>query len=101
MLWGNDKPRKRKAIPKHIKDEVRKRDGNQCRACGSTENLHLDHVKPFAKGGKDTVRNLQLLCGPHNRAKGTKKLKVNPPPKPVKVKRRNEGSGWFSKLFGK
>ncbi len=76
MLWGNDKPRKRKAIPKHIKDEVRKRDGNQCRACGSTENLHFDHVKPFAKGGKDTVRNL-------------------------KVKRRNEGSGWFSKLFGK
>ncbi len=35
MLWGRKKPKpKRKAIPQSIKDEVRKRDGNQCRACG-------------------------------------------------------------------
>lgn len=32
--------------------------------------LQTDHIKPYNKGGPTTLANLQLLCGPHNRAKG-------------------------------
>jgi len=28
---------------------VRKRDGQQCMACGETDHLHVHHVKPFAE----------------------------------------------------
>ncbi len=46
------------------------RDGGRCVACGTDFELQFDHVIPFAAGGGDTVENLQVLCGPCNRAKG-------------------------------
>lgn len=105
MLWGRKKSKpKRKPISRSIKDEVRKRDGNQCRACGSKENLHFDHVKPVSKGGKNTVKNLQLLCATDNLTKGTKKLKVKPPPKlsknpKAKTKAQRTSKGLLGRLF--
>ncbi len=39
--------------------------------------LEADHVFPWAKGGRTSLRNGQLLCGPHNRAKGAT---INPDP---------------------
>jgi 5-methylcytosine-specific restriction endonuclease McrA len=103
-LWGRNKPNKRKAIPRSVKEDVRKRDKNQCRACGSNKNLHFDHVKPVSKGGKNTVKNLQLLCATHNLAKGTKKLKVNLPPKlpkrpKAKSKTQSRSQGLLGRLF--
>jgi hypothetical protein len=71
--------RTRAAIPRSVKREVWVRDGGRCRKCGITdaeamvrdgEHLHLDHMHPWSQDGADTPDNLQLLCGPCNRAKG-------------------------------
>jgi hypothetical protein len=57
-------------IPSEVKLAVWKRDGGQCVTCGSTDNLHFDHVVPFSKGGSSLVaKNVQLLCARHNLAK--------------------------------
>ncbi len=47
---------------------VMKRDDFKCRACGrspatdSRTILHVDHVKPYSKGGETLFENLQTLC---------------------------------------
>jgi HNH endonuclease len=57
-------------IPSEIKLEVWKRDGGKCTVCGSTDNLHFDHVIPYSKGGSSLVaKNIQLLCARHNLSK--------------------------------
>jgi hypothetical protein len=64
---------RRRVIPSWVKQEVWLRDGGQCVQCGSTENLHFDHVIPFSKGGSsETPDNIQLLCGRHNLSKGAR-----------------------------
>jgi HNH endonuclease len=57
-------------IPQDVKIAVSARDGGRCRQCGSTQELHYDHVIPWSQGGTNTVANIQLLCGPCNRRKG-------------------------------
>jgi hypothetical protein len=57
-------------IPQDVKIAVSHRDGGRCRQCGSTDDLHFDHVIPWSKGGANTVNNIQLLCGSCNRRKG-------------------------------
>ena len=60
-------------IPGEIQQEVYKRDRGKCRICGSTNNLHFDHILPFSKGGSSKVAsNIQLLCARHNLKKGAK-----------------------------
>ncbi|MBC8206414.1 MAG: HNH endonuclease [Kiritimatiellales bacterium] len=60
-------------IPSSVKQEVWARDGGKCRMCGSTENLHFDHILPFSKGGTSlTAKNIQLLCAKHNLQKHDK-----------------------------
>ena len=49
------------------------RDGNTCRLCGITltgDNIHFDHILAWSKGGETVLKNLQILCAPHNLAKG-------------------------------
>lgn len=63
---------KSRNIPKHIKDAVRKRDGNRCRICGATEYLEFDHITPYSKGAPHSVDNIQQLCRKHNLKKSNK-----------------------------
>lgn len=53
---------KRPPIPKSIVDAIWRRDKGCCVYCGSTENLQIDHIIPFSKGGSSNIENLQLLC---------------------------------------
>lgn len=69
-LFG-DKP-KRPPIPREIVDAVYRRDGGRCVYCGATENLQLDHIIPFSKGGATSLENLQLLCQKCNLEKSNK-----------------------------
>jgi hypothetical protein len=57
-------------IPGAVKAEVWQRDKGKCVVCGSTTNLHFDHIIPYSKGGSSLVsENIQLLCARHNRLK--------------------------------
>lgn len=69
-LFG-DQP-KRPPIPREIVDAVYKRDGGRCVYCGATDNLQLDHIVPFSKGGATSLENLQLLCQKCNLEKSNK-----------------------------
>jgi HNH endonuclease len=68
--------RNTRSIPQDVKIAVAARDGGRCRQCGSTTELHFDHVIPWSKGGANTVTNIQLLCGPCNRRKGADDIPV-------------------------
>jgi hypothetical protein len=61
---------RRRLIPTPVKLRVWKRDAGKCVLCGSSSELHFDHVVPVAKGGTSMVsENIQLLCARHNLAK--------------------------------
>jgi len=62
-------------IPTTVKIAVWERDKGMCAKCGATENLHFDHIVPFAKGGTSlTAKNVQLLCMKHNLQKSDRIL---------------------------
>lgn len=56
-------------ITQEVKDKVWRRDQGRCVDCGSQERLEFDHIIPFARGGANSYRNVQLLCEGCNRAK--------------------------------
>ena len=41
---------------------VMSRDNHQCRRCGSTKQLEIDHIVEQSMGGGDDTSNLQVLC---------------------------------------
>ncbi len=43
-----------------------------CASCGSEEHPEIDHIMPIALGGTSEDTNLQILCRPCNRSKGSK-----------------------------
>lgn len=59
----------KRTIPPDVQTEVWRRDMGKCVKCGSNERLEFDHIIPFARGGSNTTRNIQLLCEPCNRRK--------------------------------
>ena len=63
-------PSHARLIPTSVKLEVWKRDKGRCVICGSTDNLHFDHIIPYSKGGSSlTAENIQIMCARHNLAK--------------------------------
>jgi hypothetical protein len=63
----------RRIIPSSVKLVVWKRDGGKCIKCGTTTDLHFDHIIPWSRGGSSNdPANIQLLCGRHNIQKSNK-----------------------------
>lgn len=54
-----------------VREQVLKRDGYQCQACGKDANT-VDHILPRSRGGGDELENLQALCSYCNYSKGDK-----------------------------
>ena len=83
---GKEKHKKiSRAIPSYLRKYIWERDDGQCayihhetkRRCASRYLLQIDHIKPFAFGGKTESENLRLLCAGHNQFRvnlGSKKL---------------------------
>lgn len=68
---------KRKSISKKLRFEVFKRDMFTCQYCGRKAPdvvLHIDHIKPVAKGGRNEIMNLVTSCIDCNLGKGAKTL---------------------------
>lgn len=62
-----------------IKSNLKKNNGTICcELChdrlNTIEDCHFDHVYPFAKGGKSTLDNCQILCSDCNLRKNDKEL---------------------------
>lgn len=59
-----------------LRFKVMKRDNFRCIACGRSPakepgvELHVDHIKPWSKGGETVIENLQTLCAKCNLGKG-------------------------------
>ncbi len=63
----------REPIPAAVRRAVWERDEGRCTwpldgggRCGSTHQLELDHIDPWARWGEETVDGLRILCRPHN-----------------------------------
>jgi 5-methylcytosine-specific restriction endonuclease McrA len=55
-------------------DELFKRQRGLCAVCRKSvhDQFHLDHIKPLAGGGDNTIGNIQILCPKCNHSKGAK-----------------------------
>ena len=51
-------------------------DDYKCVFCGTHQDLELDHIVPFNKGGDDEISNLQLLCKRCNISKGAESNEI-------------------------
>lgn len=73
----NNIPRHRtpRSINTRLRFIVLKRDNFKCCACGASPAkdpavvLHVDHIKPWSKGGETEIDNLQTLCSKCNLGK--------------------------------
>ncbi len=66
--------RKRQAEGKWTADEFKTlcdHYGNVCLRCGASKRLHVDHIVPLVKGGRNDITNLQPLCHSCNSRKHT------------------------------
>ncbi|OZE92715.1 hypothetical protein CH298_04240 [Rhodococcoides fascians] len=63
---------KRKEIPADVRERVAARSGYVCVKCGSDDRCEVDHIIPWTITQDDSEDNLQLLCFPCNRRKGSK-----------------------------
>ena len=52
------------------RQNIFKRDGNECQYCGTRKELTIDHVTPRARGGIDSWTNLVTACKKCNTKKG-------------------------------
>ena len=67
-------PKNASDVAAAVKRAVWVRDRGSCgfvgttgRRCGSRRHVEFHHLRERGEGGKGTVENIQLRCGPHNR----------------------------------
>ncbi len=75
------KPKRRhrtnRRVTYYMRYKILCRDNHACRSCGRSPasergvKLHIDHIKPWSKGGETTIDNLQVLCEACNFGKGS------------------------------
>jgi hypothetical protein len=68
----------RQRISQKQRFEVFDRDGFKCRYCGQEAPnviLHVDHIEPVSRGGKNEFSNYATACSACNAGKGTKTLR--------------------------
>ena len=81
MVLGFGLPEPRRNRPKFTdKDKLPhyKHQGGKCNGCKKKfdiEDLTVDHIKAFSKGGQEKTSNTQLLCHNCNSTKGTGTMK--------------------------
>lgn len=83
QLKVNDyKKEKSRNISLSLRLDILNRDNFRCVFCGKSPatdlgtKLHIDHIKPFSKGGKSILENLQTLCEKCNLGKSDRKIKL-------------------------
>lgn len=59
-------------------DDLVKKYGGKCAHCKQKKKLTKDHIVPLTKGGRNTIDNLQPLCGPCNASKGNRVIHSDP-----------------------
>ncbi len=62
LLCENYSSERTRHIPDEVKREVWDRDGGRCVKCGKSDYLEFDHIIPHARGGSNSVNNVQILC---------------------------------------
>jgi len=79
---GETKPRIKETIGEPISADTRlfvwQRDRGRCRNCGSSKDLHFDHIIPRSKGGSSLAENIELLCQRCNLKKGARLFAPRP-----------------------
>jgi hypothetical protein len=70
------KHRTKRAVNDRLRFRIMRRDDFKCQYCGRSPSidpkikLHVDHIKPWSKGGETTFENLRTLCSNCNIGKG-------------------------------
>lgn len=67
-----------RAISLSLRYKILKRDDFKCVKCGKSPAtspktiLHIDHIKPYSKGGETVLENLQTMCSDCNWGKSNR-----------------------------
>jgi len=62
-------------VPDTVRYDVLRRAGGKCELCGCSSKerpIHVDHILPRSRKGKNDIDNLQALCDRCNLAKGNR-----------------------------
>lgn len=69
IIWWRCGSEDRPAIRAWLRRAVLAADGYRCCWCEATEELQLDHYRPWSRGGLTAFWNMLTLCGRCNRIK--------------------------------
>ena len=85
-----------------VAKEVRRRDGWRCVECGATGvELHVHHIVPLSKGGRNDVDNLETLCRECHEAKHPHMARQRVEPSGVSAGSMKSPWGWWEHLAGR
>lgn len=72
---GIDPEKQRPKLPAGLRALVIERDGLVCGICGGAvapDDVHIDHIVPWSRGGAETLSNLQVAHSLCNMRKGAR-----------------------------